>query len=168
MKSSLQFVCRAMALAIGLALLSPATAQTWPSRPIRLIAPFPPGQGVDVLARALAEDLSRTLNTPVIVDNKAGAGGSLGTGLVARSDPDGYTLLVAGTGPIAISQSLYSNIEYNTMRDLAPISNMGYFPLVFCVNADSQIKGIADLIKMAKAEPGKVLFGSSGNGSVYG
>lgn len=157
---------RCVASALALSMLTPAFAQEWPSKPIHLVAPFPPGQGADVLGRIVANGLARSLNTPVIVDNKVGAGGSVGTEFVAKAPPDGYTLLVAGSGPIAISQSLYSKLGYDSMRDLAPISNLVLLPLVFCVKSDSPIRSIADLVKMAKAQPGNVSYGSSGNGSV--
>lgn len=155
-----------IAVALALTMLTPVSAQQWPSKPIHLIVPFPPGQGADVLARLVADGLSRALNTPVIVENKAGAGGSLGTEIAAKAVPDGYTLLVAGTGPIVISQSLYPKLGYKTMRDLAPIANLVSLPLIFCVNPASPIKDISDLVKLAKDHPDKITFGSSGNGSV--
>ncbi|MBP8294480.1 MAG: tripartite tricarboxylate transporter substrate binding protein [Burkholderiales bacterium] len=167
MKSfSLSLVCRCFAGALALTMVAPTSAQQWPSKPIRLIVPFPPGQGADVLGRLVADGLSRALNTPVIVENRVGAGGSVGTEIAAKAAPDGYTLLVAGSGPIAISQSLYPKLGYNTLRDLAPISNLVLLPLIFCVNPASPIMGIADLTKLAKAEPDKITYGSSGSGSV--
>lgn len=164
--SLLDVIARSLVGAFALTMLVPAWADQWPSKPIVIVAPFPPGQGVDVLGRLVAKGLSKALNTPVIVENKPGAGGSLGTAIAAEAAPDGYTLLIAGTGPIAISQSLYRHISYKTMRDLAPISNLALLPLIFCVNPASPIKDIGDLVRLAKAKPGTITYGSSGYGSV--
>jgi tripartite-type tricarboxylate transporter receptor subunit TctC len=141
-----------------------AFAQAWPSKPISLIVPFPPGGTTDVLARSLAEKLSQSLGQTVIVENKPGAGATLGADYVVKSKPDGYTLLI-GAVHHTIASSVYKKLPYDFQRDLAPITTIALVPNVLVVNASTPVKTVADLVKLAKAEPGKLTYGSNGNGT---
>ncbi len=141
-----------------------AMAQAWPSKPISLVVPFPPGGTTDVLARALGEKLTQSLGQPVIVENKAGAGATLGADYVAKSKADGYTLLV-GAVHHTIASSVYKKLPYDFQKDFAPITEIALVPNVLVVNANTPAKNVADLVKLAKAQPGKLNYGSNGNGT---
>jgi tripartite-type tricarboxylate transporter receptor subunit TctC len=154
---------QAIALAVTMAGGS-AMAQAWPSKPITLVVPFPPGGTTDVLARALGEKLSLSLGQPVIVESKPGAGATLGADYVAKSKPDGYTLLV-GAVHHTIASSVYRKLPYDFQKDLAPITLIALVPNVLVVNAATPVKSVADLVKLAKAEPAKLSYGSNGNGT---
>ncbi len=155
----------ALALASSFALASgSASAQAWPNKPISLIVPFPPGGTTDVLARALGEKLSVSLGQPVIVENKAGAGATLGADYVAKSKPDGYTLLM-GAVHHTIAPSVYKKMAYDFQKDFAPITTVALVPNVLVVNAVTPAKNVAELVAMAKAQPGKLTYGSNGNGT---
>jgi len=143
----------------------PASAQEWPSRPVRIIVPFPPGQAADIIARLLAEKLGPALGQQVIVDNRPGAGASLGTELGAKAAPDGYTFLAGGSAALAINPHLYPKIGYDTPRDFAPITQLVAIAYVFVVNASSSAHNMKDFIALAKKRPGELNYGSSGNGS---
>ncbi len=154
-----------LALASSFALASgSASAQAWPNKPISLIVPFPPGGTTDVLARALGEKLSVSLGQPVIVENKAGAGATLGADYVAKSKPDGYTLLM-GAVHHTIAPSVYKKMAYDFQKDFAPITTVALVPNVLVVNAVTPAKNVAELVAMAKAQPGKLTYGSNGNGT---
>src|SRR5262245_44487945 len=155
----------ALALAAGAALCTPALGQSYPSRPVRLVVPFPPSGGNDVFARIVAQKLSEAWKQQVLVENRPGAGGSVGTELVAKSAADGYTLLLGHTGTLAINPALYPNIGYDTLRDFAPISMLASAPLVLVVNPSSSIKTVRDILALAKANPEKLTIASSGNGT---
>lgn len=159
-----------LAKAIVLALLATwgglSFSQEYPSRPITIVVTYPPGGGTDVTARLVGKSLSERLGQPVIVENKAGAGGSVGTAAVARSNPDGYTLLLGNPGPNAINPALYANLGYDAEKDFAPISVLTLMPLLVCVQASSPIKTVQDMIAMGKATDKNINFGSSGNGSL--
>jgi len=153
------------AMAIGLALsASGAMAQTWPSKPITLIVPFPAGGTTDALARALGEKLSQRLGQPVIVENRGGAGATLGANYVAKAAPDGYTLLV-GAVHHTIATSVYKKLPYDFQKDFAPITTIATVPNVLVVNASTPAKNVAELVALVKAEPGKLSYGSNGNGT---
>jgi len=156
---------RHLVVALAVALCgSSAFAQAWPSKPISLVVPFPPGGTTDVLARALSEKLTQSLGQTVIVENKPGAGATLGADYVVKSKPDGYTLLV-GAVHHTIASSVYKKLPYDFQKDLAPITTIALVPNVLVVNASTPVKTVADLVKLAKAEPGKLTYGSNGNGT---
>jgi tripartite-type tricarboxylate transporter receptor subunit TctC len=145
----------------------PALAQQqYPSRPIRLIAPFPPGGGVDIVARAIGEKLSTRLGQPVIVENKPGAGTTIGTEAAARSAPDGYSFLIGPIGSQAIVHHMYPKRGFDIRRDFAPVARIGYGTIVFVVPAASRAASVADFVAMAKSAPGKLTFASSGTGAL--
>ena len=141
-----------------------AMAQPWPSRPITLIVPFPAGGTTDVLARALADKLSPVLGQTVIVESKPGAGATLGADFVAKSKPDGYTLLV-GAVHHTIASSVYKKLPYNFQKDLLPITTIALVPNVLVVNPATPAKNVAELVALLKAKPGSYSYGSNGNGT---
>ena len=145
--------------------LGPAFAQLFPNRPIRLVVPFPPGGPTDIVARPLAQMLGESLKQSVIVDNRGGAGGSIGADFVAKSPPDGYTLLMGTVGTNAINGALYSKLPYDPVRDFTPITLVATAPIAVVVNPTVGIVSVKDLIAHAKSNPGKVSFGSAGNGT---
>jgi len=152
-------------LALSLASAVPALqAQSWPSKPVRLVVPFAPGGSTDVIARMLGQKLNDLWGQAVVVDNRAGAGGNLGADAVAKSAPDGHTLLFA-SGSITINPSIYATMPFDTVRDLTPISNVASGPMLLVVQDKSPWRSIKDLIRDAKANPGKINFGSAGIGS---
>ncbi|OGA52023.1 MAG: hypothetical protein A3F74_02045 [Betaproteobacteria bacterium RIFCSPLOWO2_12_FULL_62_58] len=140
-----------------------ALSQGYPAKPIRLIAPYPPGGGVDITARILAPALSETLGQLVVVDNRPGAGGRIGTEIAAKAAPDGYTLLLGNVGPNAIIPGAYKNLPYDGIRDFAPISLFVSADYMLVVHPSAPVNTVKDLIALAKANPGKIDFGSSGN-----
>jgi tripartite-type tricarboxylate transporter receptor subunit TctC len=156
--------CRVALAALCLSLLDrlPAAAQAqYPDRPIRIVVGFTPGGGNDIIARVFGQKLSESLGQPVIIENKPGAGAILATEYVARSAPDGYTLLVGASGAMVINPAVYEKLNYDTMRDFKPVSELGSFPLILIVNAKSPFKSLADLVAYAKANPDKANYSSS-------
>jgi tripartite-type tricarboxylate transporter receptor subunit TctC len=143
----------------------PSVAQDYPSRPITLVVPFAAGGGNDVIARLIAEKMSRTLGQQIIIDNKGGAGGSVGTRMVAKSPPDGYTLGLGGTGTLAIAPSLYPNAGYNPRKDFAPVGLIATGGLVVLVHPGVAVTSISELIAHAKKHPGQLNYASAGSGS---
>ena len=142
-----------------------AFAQEWPNKPIRWIVPFPPGGAMDVMARALADKSSKALGQAIVIENKAGAGGNIGAELVARSDPDGYTMMITSIG-MATNKFLYPKLPYDPVKDFAPVSLIAVVPNVLVTNATQpNVKTVADVIANAKAQPGKLTYASAGNGS---
>ncbi|HSD55483.1 MAG TPA: tripartite tricarboxylate transporter substrate binding protein [Burkholderiales bacterium] len=154
----------ALALVAAFVCASVAHAQAWPSKPIRYIVPFPPGGATDILARSMADKLGPALGQPVIVENRAGAAGNLGTELVARAAPDGYTMLMV-TVAQSISQTLYAKLGYNLLRDLAPVILVARVPNVMEVHPSVPAHTVKEFIDYAKANPGKINFASSGSGT---
>jgi tripartite-type tricarboxylate transporter receptor subunit TctC len=150
-------------VAIGAA--NSALAQTYPNRNITLVVPYPPGGGVDAMARLVAEKLSVALKHTVVVDNRAGAGGNLGTRAVAKAEPDGYTLLLGHTGTISINPSLYANAGYDPRKDFAPIGLIASMPVVLIAHPAFPAKTVADVIAIARKDPGKLNFGTSAIGT---
>ncbi len=156
----------ALALAAAAIIGSPvAQAQSFPSKPITLVVPFPPGGPTDAMARTIAHRLKDELGQPVIVENKAGAGGNIGADYVAHAQPDGHTLLFGTSGPLAINTSLYKRTGYNPQKDFAPVIKIGHLPNVIIVNPAIAAKNVAELVALAKAKPGVLAYGSSGNGA---
>jgi tripartite-type tricarboxylate transporter receptor subunit TctC len=143
---------------------SAAGAQTYPARPVRIVVPYPPGGGLDVTARIVAVKLAELLRQNVIVDNRPGAGGTLGTDHVAKSAPDGYTLLLAGRGPIAAAPLVYPNLAYVPTKDLAPVSRVVTFPYILVVHPSVPAHNAKELITLARANPGKLNMASGGAG----
>jgi tripartite-type tricarboxylate transporter receptor subunit TctC len=156
------FVLTAAAAAAA-ATMGQARAQAWPTRPIRLVVPFPPGGLNDNMARLMAPRLQRELGQPVVIENRAGAGGTVGAAEVARAAPDGYTLLIA-TPPLTIAPALYSKLPYESAQ-IAPVAFLGRVPNVLLVNPASGINSVAELIARAKKSPGKLNYASAGNGT---
>lgn len=148
-------------IALGAA---PVLAQGYPNKPIRVIVPYAPGGAADITGRVLSQKLSEGLGVPVVVENRAGANGMIGTDAVAKATPDGYTLLLVASGPIVVNPSLYSKVPYDPIRDLAPISQVTTFQYVLVVPEQSPYKSIPDLIAAAKAKPRVLTFGSTGIG----
>lgn len=143
-----------------------AGAETrWPSRPIRMIVPFPPGSSPDLIARLLTERLAQSLGQPVVVENRPGAGGNIGTGMVARATPDGYTLLFTINGPLVTAPTLSRHLNYDPFRQLAPVTLVATSPNVLVVDAKLNVHDLHDFVAMAKARPGVLNYGSVGNGS---
>ena len=158
--------CVATVLASVIALAAVGSEKLdYPSRPIRLIVPFAPGGSVDISSRILAAPLSEMLGQQVIVDNRAGGGGSVGATIVAKATPDGYTLLAGSSGSVTANPALYSNLPYDSMRDFAPISMINITPMVVLTHPKMQVTGVKELIELARAQPGKVTMASAGTGS---
>lgn len=149
------------ALPFGLA----TPAQAFPDRPVRIVVPFPPGGSNDVIARILAQKLNALWNSSVVVENIGGGGGNIGADSVARSAPDGYTLLLAAPGPLVVNPTLYQKLAFDPAKDFAPVALIASVPIVLAVNPAVKANTVAELIALAKAQPGKINFGSSGNGS---
>jgi tripartite-type tricarboxylate transporter receptor subunit TctC len=154
-----------VALAVALvAAAASAIAQSYPNRPVRMVVPLSPGGFADVPARVIAPRLSEALGQPVFVENKPGAGATIGTDFVAKSKPDGYTLLFTGT-PHVISPALYKNLPYDPLKDFASVMLVAAGPYVLVVNPQLPVKSVQELIALAKDQPGKIDYASSGNGS---
>ena len=152
----------------GVALFAVATglhAQAWPSKPIRLIAPFPPGSSIDIIARLLAEPMGQALGTTVVVENKPGAGGNVGVDAVVKSPKDGYTIGIGSRGPLAINPFLVDGMSYDPVKDVAPIAVFGSSAIVLWVRAESPAKSLPEFVAQAKAQPGKLNYASDGVGT---
>ncbi|MFN6954933.1 MAG: Bug family tripartite tricarboxylate transporter substrate binding protein [Acetobacteraceae bacterium] len=152
-------------LAAPALLPSIARAQAWPARPIRVVVPFPPGGTTDVLARMTAARMSERLGQNMVIENRAGAGGTVGSAVVAQSAPDGYTLLVSNVASQGVGPSLYRNLAYNAVTDFTHIGVIGEIPSVLIVNADRPIRTLAEFIEAARRDPGGIRVASPGNGS---
>jgi tripartite-type tricarboxylate transporter receptor subunit TctC len=144
---------------------APAAAQTYPSRPITLVVPFPPGGSATIIARIIADKMSEGLGQQIVVDNRGGAGGSIAARQVAKSAPDGATLLLAFTGTLAVSPLIFANVGYDPRKDFAGIGLIGMAPSVLAVHPSVPARSVADLVGIAKAEPGKIQYGSPGIGT---
>jgi len=152
------------ALAAALAAL-PAAAQ-YPAKPIRIVVPFPPGGGVDIVARTVGEKISGRLGQPVVVDNKPGASMTIGTDAVAKSAPDGYTLLLGPIGNQAVVHATFKKLPFDMQRDFAPVSRIGYGTIVLVVPSTLGVSSVKELVALAKAKPGRLMFASSGTGAL--
>ena len=154
--------CFAMLVA---ATFSSAAGQGYPTRPIRLIVPFAPGGNIDITARAIAPGLTEVLGQTIVVDNRGGAGGVIGTDLVAKSAPDGYNLVLASSGTVTVAPSLYSKLPYDPLKDLTPVMRLSYVPIVLVIHPANPAKTIRDFIALAKSRPGKLTMASGGSGT---
>ena len=145
--------------------VSAQTNSNYPNQPIRLMVPWPAGGGVDSTARLIAEPVGQRLGQPLVIENRAGAGGNIGTEIAARAKPDGYNLLMGSITPNAINVHLYPKLPFDLIKDFTPITFVSYLPIIIVVPVNSSIKSVAELITFAKANPGKLTYGSAGVGS---
>ena len=143
----------------------PASAQAWPARPIKLIVPFPAGSSPDIIARVIGEPLGAALGQTVVIDNRPGAGGNIGTGVAAHAEPDGYTFLFTIQGPLVTAPALTRNLGYDPAKDLAPVTLVATSPNVLVVDPKLGAKTLADFVRVARAKPGALNYGSVGKGS---
>ena len=150
-------------LFLGL-IASPATAQEYPAKPVRVVVPYVAGGNADIWARTLAQKLSENLKQAFVVENKPGANGGIGTDFVAKSAPDGYTLLAVASGPIVVNPVLYAKVPYDPVRDFAPVAQCALYQYVLVTRMDAPYKTIADLVAAARANPGGLAYGSTGIG----
>ena len=155
----------ALCLGWGLSLAAVvAHAQPYPNKAIHLVVPFPPGGGTDIIARTLATKLSQTMGVPVVIDNRGGAGGTIGTGVVAKAAPDGYTLALV-SGSHVINPSIYPKLPYDSVKDFSPITLLVSAPGILVVNQSVPVKNVKELIQFAKSKPGQLHYASAGNGT---
>lgn len=160
---------RTLALALSavpaLAIATPAAAQSWPLKPVRWIAPYPPGGSSDLVARAVGSRLAEQLGQPVLIDNRPGVGGSLGSEMAARSAPDGYTMLLANIAPLAINPHIHAKLGYDVMRDFDAVTLLATGPTLLVVGPSLPARNLQDLIALAKAKPGAIKYGTGGSGT---
>jgi tripartite-type tricarboxylate transporter receptor subunit TctC len=157
----------ALAACVSIAAIPDAQAQAnYPTKPVRLIVPFPPGGGTDILARLVANKLTETVGWQIVIDNRGGAGGNLGLQAAAQAPPDGYTMVLGQTSNMAINPALYSKLPYDPIRDFVPVSLVSASPIVLVVSAKSPYRSLGDLVAAAKAKPGQLTFASPGSGTV--
>jgi tripartite-type tricarboxylate transporter receptor subunit TctC len=156
---------RQSAALLLIVLSCPAAAQDYPTRPITLVVPYAAGGGNDAMARTVADKMSRTLGQQIVVENRAGGGGTIATRQVAKAAPDGYTLVIGGTGTLAVDPTLYANVGYDPRKDFAPVGLIGASALVVLVHPAVGAKSIPELIELARREPGKLTYASAGVGS---
>ena len=157
---------RGAVAAFALALSGGAFAQAWPSKPVRLVIPFPAGGSTDIVGRLIGEKLSQGLGQPVVIDNRGGAGGTTGSDLVAKSPADGYTILMGTSSTHAIAASLYPKLPYDPVRDFAPVALIGTATILMVVHPSVPARNVAEFVALAKSRPGRISFGSTGNGSI--
>ena len=157
---------RVVAALTAVAFSAVVHAQAFPSKPLRLVVPFPPGAGTDMFARVLAHKLSESLGQPVVVDNRPGGGATIGTDIVAKSPPDGYTLLLSTTSH-AINPSVYSKLPYDTLRDFATVTQVATVPIVLVVHPSLPVTTAQELVAFARSRPGELNVGSSSSGTVF-
>jgi len=162
---ALAFVATAIASAASIDQAMAQPAPAWPSKPIRLIVPFAPGGNVDLTARLVAPSMQETLGQPVVVENRTGAGGMIGSELVAKAPPDGYLLLTGSNSTFSVAPALYPNAPYNPVRDFTPIVNLQTSPFVLVVRSGLAVQTVADLLRLAREKPGTLTMGSGGTGS---
>jgi len=166
MKRSIAALALALAASMGaFAQAAPADAPAWPTKAIRMIVVFPPGSSPDLVARMLNDKLGAVLGQPVIVENRPGAGGNLGTALVAKAAPDGYTIGLSIGGPLAVNKVLYARLDYDPFKDLAPITLVAASPNVLVVDPKLGVSTVKEFTALVRSQPGKLNYGSIGNGS---
>jgi tripartite-type tricarboxylate transporter receptor subunit TctC len=159
-KTMLKAACAALTLFAAFT----AAAADYPSKTIKWVVPFPPGGAMDVMARALGDKLAQSMKQPVIIENRAGAGGVIGSGIVAKADPDGHTMMIVSIGH-AVNPSLYPKLNYDPAKDFEPVSLVGIVPNILVVNPSVKANSVKELIAQAKAEPGKLSYASAGTGT---
>jgi tripartite-type tricarboxylate transporter receptor subunit TctC len=164
-KTTAGTMIKAMILAVGVLGSHSAFAQAYPAKPIRLVVPFPPGGSTDIIARIVAQKLSERLGQQVVVENRGGAGGTIGAEAVAKAPPDGYTLVVGTTSTHAVAPSVYGKIGYDPVKDFAPISLVAVTPYLLVVNPSVDVKSLQEFVAYVKARPGKLNYASAGTGS---
>lgn len=152
------------ALALAL-VVSPAWAQDFPSKSLKIVVPYAPGGGADSVARIVAKKVSENIGQPILIENKGGAGSIVGTDLVAKAEPDGYTLLLGQSGPISINPAVYKTLPYDPVKDFAPITMTTAYPYILAVNSDSPAKTVQEFVALAKSKPGALNYGSTGVGA---
>jgi tripartite-type tricarboxylate transporter receptor subunit TctC len=155
----------AAALAIACIVVANAAAQNFPTRPIRLVVPYPPGGNIDISARLISPGMGEALGQSIVIDNRAGAGGNIGATVAAKAPADGYTLLMGSSGPLSINPIVTKDVAYDSLRDFAPISTVQVVPLVVIAGPKSTLTSIQDLIARLKANPGKITIASAGAGT---
>ncbi len=149
-----------------IAVVAPVAAQPYPARPVRMVVPFPPGGPTDIVARLMAPKMAEAMGQQVVVDNRGGAGGAIGTEQVAKSAPDGYTLIMGTIGGLAVAKSLNPKLGYDTLRDLAPITQSVTVTSILVIHPSVPAKNVRELLALARARPGQLNYGSSGNGTI--
>ncbi|MGE0806959.1 MAG: Bug family tripartite tricarboxylate transporter substrate binding protein [Burkholderiaceae bacterium] len=168
MKDCLHLARSALLAVLGLCCVaSGVQAQTFPTRPVTIVVPFAPGGGPDIVARRIAVKLSADLGVPVVVDNRDGAGGRIGTAVVARAAPDGHTLLLGTSSALALAPALYKDLQYNPETGFAPVGLIVHGPLVLSVRSELPVTDVRSLVEYSKRNPGRLNFGSAGVGSVH-
>jgi len=156
----------ALILAIAVqSLAGPARADEYPSRPIRLVVPYAPGGGADSVARIVARRVSENIGQPIVIDNRGGAGSILGTDIVAKAEPDGYTLLLGQSGPISINPAVYKTLPYDPVKDFAPVTMTTAYPYILVVNAKLPAQSLQEFVALGKSKPGSMNYGSTGIGA---
>jgi tripartite-type tricarboxylate transporter receptor subunit TctC len=166
-KRAIHGAAAAAALLFAACTAGPACAQgDYPNKPIRFIVPFPPGGGTDIVSRLVTSKMTETLGWRIVVDNRSGAGGSVGMEVAARSAPDGYTLVMGQTSNLAVNPALYSKLPYDPLRDFAPVSLVSSIPIAVMIAAKAPYKSLGDLVGAARAKPGQVTFASTGSGTI--
>ena len=159
-------VVRALIISAAVLSIFPVHAQEYPAKPIRMLVGFPPGGGVDIVARLMAAEMQKTLGQAVTVENRAGAAGNIATDTAAKAPPDGYTILMGNTGSLAINPALYSKLSFSVLKDLAPVALVSTSPLVVLVGPSQPAKTLGELITTAKQQKGRLSYGTGGSGSI--
>src|SRR5687767_1564804 len=159
--------CAAAAALLSAAAAGAAHAQgDYPNKPIRFIVPFPPGGGTDIVSRLVVNKMTETLGWRIVIDNRGGAGGSVGMEVAAKSAPDGYTLVMGQTSNLAVNPSLYAKLPYEPLRDFSPVSLVSMIPITVMITGKAPYKSLGDLVSAAKAKPGQITFATTGNGTI--
>jgi len=156
---------KALAVALGLAAGAASAQQNYPNKPIRLVVPFAPGGSSSIVARSVAVEMEKGLGQPLIIENKGGGGGNVAMNEVAHADPDGYTLIIGHVGSLAMTPFIEKDLGYDVMKDFTPVSLLAKVPNIFVVHASVPAKDLREFVALAKKEPGKLYYGSAGNGS---
>jgi tripartite-type tricarboxylate transporter receptor subunit TctC len=156
---------RLLLAALAATLCSAAQAQTWPTKPIRLLVPFAPGGSSSIVARAVAVEMEKGLGQPIIIDNRPGGGGNVAMQEAARSEPDGYTLIIGHIGTLAVNPFMFDKLPFDTNADFAPVSLLAKVPNIFVVHAEVPAKDLKEFVALVKSKPGQLYYGSAGNGS---